>query len=198
MSRSSICAIVLAAGLSSRMVGTNKLLTNLRGEPLLAQTLGQVTNANFTDVIVVTGHRHAEIEKLAARFSVTLVHNPNYEEGLSTSIKAGIAALPMETAAVAIILGDMPYVTTQTYNKLIASTRDHDDIIVPTYKNRQGNPLIWGREYFAYLAALTGDKGARQLLEEFSEHIRAVALSDPGVHIDFDTPESFFEQNGGN
>lgn len=184
-----VTALVLAAGLSSRM-GANKLLADYHGAPLIAATLAQVGAAQVDDVIVVLGRDADAISRLLPP-GVRGVFNPDFAQGLSTSIRAGIAAAG-NSDAVLICLGDMPRVQASTINRMIAAFNptEHRSIIAPTYQGQFGNPVLWGREHFPRLMALKGDKGARALIGDLKSEAVEIAVDDPGVLMDADTPEA--------
>lgn len=186
-----VAAIVLAAGKSSRM-GANKLLAEIGGTPLVARTVSAVKASPVDTVIVVTGRDAEEVAHAVEPLGVRTVHNAQYTEGLATSLKAGLAALPPETDAAVICLGDMPRVSPASIAKLIAAFNpaEHRSICVPVMKGERGNPVLWGAQHFAALQALSGDKGARVLFDELSEHLVEVAVDDQGVLFDVDTPEA--------
>lgn len=185
-----VTAIVLAAGKSSRM-GTNKLLADVNGEPMIRRTVAAVGQA-VDHTIVVTGRDKEEIERALEGVSVSFVHNSDFAEGLSTSLKRGIEVAPTETDAAIIALGDMPLVTPDTVRRLIAAYNpaEHRSICVPVYKGERGNPVLWGRQNFEALAGLEGDKGARVLFRTHSDEIVEVEMLDESVLMDADTPEA--------
>jgi molybdenum cofactor cytidylyltransferase len=185
-----VAAVVLAAGQSSRM-GSNKLLADVGGQPMIRRTVAAMRQA--ADVtIVVTGRDQGLIEAALDGLSVTFVHNRDFAAGLSTSLRAGIAALTPDTDAAVIALGDMPLVTPDAVRKLIAaySPAEHRSICVPVFKGERGNPVLWGRQHFEALASLTGDRGARVLFDPLSDEIVDVAMADDAVLRDADTPEA--------
>ena len=128
-------AIVLAAGLSRRMGGPNKLLQPYRGQPLLAHALESAAKAGLASRVVVTGRDPAEIEALAALYGFRCVHNARFSEGLGASIAAGASAADASLAGVFIALGDMPEVLADDY-RLLASRFAHGAIAAPVYKAR--------------------------------------------------------------
>ncbi len=188
----SIAAIVLAAGQSTRMAPHHKLLvTDKAGKPLIARTVDNVLSSGARPVIVVTGHREAEIREALGRRPVTIVTARDHAAGLSASLRAGLAAVPETAAAVLVCLGDMPLVTGRMLDRLI-ETHDADEgrlIVAPTGDGAFGNPVLWDRRYFPDLTALTGDRGARSLLERHADTVATVELGDPALR-DFDTVES--------
>ena len=187
----SVAAIVLAAGQSTRMAPHHKLLvTDRAGKPIIARTVDNVLASGARPVIVVTGHREAEIRAALGRRPVTIVTATDHAAGLSASLRAGLAALP-EVAATLVCLGDMPLVTGRMIDRLI-ETYDADEgrlIVAPTAAGALGNPVLWDRRYFPELAALEGDRGARALLDGNPDAITTVELGEAALR-DFDTPES--------
>lgn len=185
-----VAAVVLAAGQSSRM-GANKLLADINGQPMIRRTVAAMRQA--ADVtVVVTGRDAAEITGALDGLPVTLVHNAQFAQGLSTSLRAGIEALPPDTDVAVIALGDMPLVGPEVVRRLIAaySPTEHRSVCVPVFRGERGNPVLWGRQHFEALKAMTGDKGARVLFEPLADEIVEVAMPDEAVLLDADTPEA--------
>ena len=149
--RARIAAVVLAAGQSTRM-GANKLLAELGGKPLLAQTVAQIKSAGVDEIVVVTGHQRAEIESTLARAGVKLVNNPAFADGMASSIKAGIRAVQNFDAAF-ICLGDMPLIRADDLKRMMAAfdVEEGRTLIAPTQGRKLGNPVLWGQEHFASL-----------------------------------------------
>jgi molybdenum cofactor cytidylyltransferase len=120
------------------------------------------------------------------------VHNPGYEKGLSTSLRCGIAALPADADAALVCLGDMPKIAAGLLDRLMQAFNPLEGraICVPTWRGKRGNPVLWGRQFFPEMAALTGDVGAKHLMAEHPELVVEVAAEDDGVLADVDTPET--------
>ncbi len=188
-----IAAVVLAAGKSSRMAPHNKLLLPDRGgKPMIARVVDNVLSSPARPVIVVTGHMRAEIEAALIGKPVRFVHAEGFAEGLSASLRAGLAAVPDEAAGALICLGDMPLVTGRMLERLI-DTYDSDEgrlIVVPGFKGKLGNPMLWDRRFFPEMRAASGDAGARFLLSRHAEDVAEVAIDSDAVLRDFDTVAS--------
>jgi molybdenum cofactor cytidylyltransferase len=192
-----ITAIVLAAGRSSRM-GSNKLLADFRGEPLIRSVVRNLKASSIDKVIVVTGHEAGKIAGVLGGEDVEFILNRKYESGLSSSLHVGVAAAG-DADAVLICLGDMPLVKPQTIDRLIAAFNptEHRTIIAPMHKGQFGNPVLWGREHFPRLLVLEGDRGARSLIAELKSEAVEIAVDDPGILADADTPEALAEMRRG-
>ena len=186
-----IAAIVLAAGKSSRM-GSNKLLAELNGKPLLRHSVEALKASSVDDIIVVTGNEPERVQAALEPLDVTLVHNANYAEGLSTSLKRGLAAAPAEADAALVCLGDMPLVDARTIDRLVAAfnVAEHRTICVPTFEGKRGNPVLWGRQHFIALEEIKGDQGGRLLLDALSDEVVEVDVKTQGVLVDVDTPQA--------
>ena len=187
-----IAAVVLAAGRSTRMGGPNKLLAEIARRPLVRIVAEEALASRADPVIVVAGHQRAEVEKALAGLRVRIVHNPDFAEGLGTSLRAGIAAVPANSDAAIVCLGDMPRVDAALMNRLIAAF-DPDRgalVVVPTFEGKRGNPVLWSRRFFPDLMAIEGDVGARHLIGRYSEAVAEVPVEGKAALIDVDTPEA--------
>jgi molybdenum cofactor cytidylyltransferase len=125
------------------------------------------------------------------------VHNPNYAQGLSTSLKAGIAAAPPSVAGVLVLLGDMPLIAPGHLDQLIAAFRDRAEfVIVPAHAGKRGNPVLWPRAFFAAMLGLEGDAGAKRLLATNADCVREVDLGTDAIFLDVDTAEALAQVRG--
>jgi len=185
-------ALVLAAGRSSRMGGPNKLLAEIGGRPLLRIVVEAALASRARPVIVVTGHQRERVEAALAGLPIDFVHNPNFADGLGSSLRAGIAALPAQADAVIVCLGDMPQVEGAMIDRLVGAL-DPDKgalIAVPTIEGQRGNPVVWSRRFFPDLMTVEGDIGARHLIGRYSEAVVEVPLTGTAALTDIDTPEA--------
>lgn len=186
-----IGAIVLAAGESKRMPGANKLLCPVAGEPMVTRVVDAVLRAAVSDVVVVTGHEASALRAVLDGRSVSFAHNPDYREGMSSSLRAGITALQGRVDAALVCLGDMPWVGPETIRALVGAFDPNDPrICVPIHNRKRGNPVLWPARFFEAMAQVTGDRGARRLLDEFAEEVFHVPVSDESVNLDIDTPDA--------
>jgi molybdenum cofactor cytidylyltransferase len=187
-----VAALVLAAGRSSRMGGPNKLLANIGGRPLVRIVVESALASRARPVIVVTGHERERVEAALAGLPIDFVDNANFADGLGSSLRAGIAALPAQADAVIVCLGDMPQVGGAMIDRLVGAL-DPDKgalIAVPTIEGQRGNPVVWSRRFFPDLMAVEGDIGARHLIGRYSEAVVEVPLTGTAALTDIDTPEA--------
>jgi molybdenum cofactor cytidylyltransferase len=188
-----IAGIVLAAGRSRRMAPHNKLLvTDRTGKTMIARVVDNVLSSKARPILVVTGHQAEQIEHVLGGRPVRYVHAPDYAQGLSASLKAGIAAMPEDCAAALVCLGDMPLVTGRMIDRLLESYDPEEGrlIVLPTFRGKQGNPMIWDKRFFPEILAISGDSGARFLTGKYMESVAEVEMADDAVLRDFDTTES--------
>jgi molybdenum cofactor cytidylyltransferase len=188
-----IAAVVLAAGRSTRMGAVNKLIAEIGGKPLVRIAAEHALASRASPVIVVTGHERERVEAALNGLPVRVVHNPDYAEGLGTSLKAGIAAVPESADGAIICLGDMPQVNAALIDKLITALNPERGalVVVPSIAGRRGNPVVWSRRFFNDLMAISGDIGARHLIGSYAEAVVEVPVEGDAALIDVDTPESF-------
>jgi len=194
-----VAAIVLAAGRSTRMGGPNKLLAELGGVPLVRIVVERLRASKASRVIVVTGHQADKVETALAGLDVSFVHNPAFAEGIASSVKAGIGAIPDDADGAAVCLGDMPLIDAELIDKLIDAF-DPDRgalIVVPVADGRRGNPVLWSRRFFSELMTLDGDIGARHLIAKHSEAVAEVPVDGHAAFLDIDTPQALEDARRG-
>jgi molybdenum cofactor cytidylyltransferase len=187
-----IAAVVLAAGRSSRMGGPNKLLEEIGGRALVRIAVDEALASTARPVIVVTGHQRERLEAVLSGLPVRFVHNPDYAQGLGTSLKAGIAAVPADADGAIVCLGDMPQVDAKLIDRLIAAFDPEKGalVVVPTIDGKRGNPVVWSRRFFPDLMTVEGDIGARHLIGRYGEVVVEVPAAGKGAFTDVDTPEA--------
>ena len=184
-----IASIVLAAGRSSRMGLRNKLLESIGGEPMVRRVTTGAIAGGGQPVVVVTGHEAAEVGAALHGLGVTVILNLEYADGLSTSLRAGLSALPADIDGALILLGDMPEVEASILLALMAAFTGESAICVPVLYGRQGNPVLWGRRYFREMMELTGDVGAKPLMSRHEAQIIEVEVATDSIFHDVDAPE---------
>jgi molybdenum cofactor cytidylyltransferase len=187
-----IAAIVLAAGRSTRMGGPNKLLADVGGRPLVRIAVEEALASRAQPVVVVTGHQREQVEAALKGLPVILTHNPDFAQGLSTSLKAGLAALPAGADGAIVCLGDMPQVDAGLIDRLVAAFEPEKGalVVVPTIAGKRGNPVVWSRRFFADLSRLDGDVGARHLIGTYPEAVVEVPVTGRAAFVDVDTPDA--------
>jgi len=182
-----ISAIILAAGESKRM-GKLKQLIPFGRSTILEQTIDNYLNSEVNEVIIVLGHRAEEAKGIIAARPVKLAINPNYQQGMSTSIIVGLNMVDSRARAVMIALGDQPFIDSQAINRLIEEFCNHDKgIAIPTYQGRRGHPVLFAMKYKEKLLELKGDIGGRQIISDHPDDVLEVAVNCEGIYIDIDT-----------
>lgn len=183
-----IAAIVLAAGRSTRMGADNKLLADVGGRPMLRWATEAVLASRAGPLIVVIGHEAAGISAALAGLDASIALNADFALGLSTSLKAGIAAVPAGCDGALVLLGDMPRIEAAHLDRLIAAFAP-GAIVVPVHQGRQGNPVLWPRGRFPELMGLEGDAGAKRVIAAHRDAVREVEMGTTAILADVDTPE---------
>ena len=186
-----IAALVLAAGRSTRM-GSHKLLEVLGDRPLIRHCVDAALASSARPVLVVTGYNEGAIRVILSSSDASFVSNPDFAEGLSSSLKAGVRALPSSIDAAIILLGDMPLVTHDLINQMIEffNASPHALALVPTYQGQWGNPVLLSRKLFPEIEKLSGDVGARKLLQSHHRDVIEMPVTSDDVLLDLDTPEA--------
>ncbi len=188
-----VAALILAAGRSRRMAPLNKLLvSDNKGIAMVARVVDQALASQARPVIVVTGHERDRVEEVLAGRPVIFAHAQDYAQGLSASLKAGLAALPPGIDGVMICLGDMPLVSAAMMDRLLGAFDPEEGraIVQPTFRGKQGNPMLWSQEFVPAMMGVTGDVGARHLAALHADRMVEVEMPDDGVLRDFDTTEA--------
>ena len=187
-----IGAVLLAAGRSTRMGGVNKLLSEIDGVPMVARVAQRLLASKARPIIVVLGNQADEIDVALGKLPVERVRNPDFADGLSTSLRRGIVALPPDLDGALICLGDMPLISGRHIDRVIAAFNPIEGrtIIVPTRRGKRGNPVLWSKRFFPEMAGLAGDVGAKHLIGEHAELVAEVEMDDDAVLVDIDTPDA--------
>ena len=190
-----IAALVLAAGESRRMGDANKLTIPVDGTPMVARVVDSLQQSHAQRVIVVTGHEPERIKEALSGRDVEFVHNPDYAEGIGSSVRVGVAALGDDVDGALVALADMPWVSTEVINRLIdAFTSDSEpSIFIPRFGGQRGNPVLWGAQHFPELVALAGDVGGKALFQRHASAICYVDVESASVNLDVDTPDALQE-----
>ena len=183
-------AVIQAAGKGSRFHSSQyKLLTPVNGVPMILRTLAPVLHAGFDETVVVIGAHADEMRAALVNYPVRIIENNEWEKGQSTSLAAGVRAVRDSSDRACLLLGDQPFLKTETLRALLSASDEHpEEIIVPFYQGKRGNPIIVPSSRYAQLLELTkGDMGGKQLL--ISAGYRELSVEDPGILRDIDTIE---------
>ena len=186
-----ISAILLAAGQSKRMRGENKLIKEINGIPLIKLSIINILESCINELIIITGHENQILEETINKNNkIKIFFNHHYKTGMASSIKKGIENLSKETKAFFICLGDMPMIKKETYNELINYV-DKKEIIIPTYKNQQGNPVLFSIKMKDKIMNIQGDVGAKEILKKDNNKVLNLPINDLGIIKNYNTPKCF-------
>ncbi|GGX57235.1 hypothetical protein GCM10007392_25960 [Saccharospirillum salsuginis] len=190
--------IVLAAGLSTRLPGEPKLLKPWRGRPLMAHSLDTVLGVSPAQIITVVNETTASMCDTLDGTSVERVPIDDPSQGMGASLAAGIRALRSDIDAVFIALADMPCISADTYARLSRTFNPGAGITIvrPRFNGQWGHPVLFGRIHFGELSKLSGDTGARSILDKHTARMVVQDVDDPGSLIDFDCEADFQNQPG--
>jgi molybdenum cofactor cytidylyltransferase len=186
-----ICAVVLAAGCSSRM-GSQKLLLPFGSKTVIAHIVDQILAASIDRVYVVVGHRKKQIESELSGRPVLIVNNPDYESGMLSSVRCGLRAVDKKCQAILVALGDQPSVTTALVDQMVQSfATTEKQILVPLYQGRRGHPILFSMIFRDEILADYDEVGLRGLLQAHSDDIFEMNVSSPAVLSDMDFPADY-------
>ncbi|MCK9414209.1 MAG: NTP transferase domain-containing protein [Prolixibacteraceae bacterium] len=190
-SKKQVTAIVLAAGKSTRM-GQQKLLMPFEGKSMIATVAGKIAGTGSSRTIVVTGSDRNKIEKELEAFPVLFVDNERYEEGMLTSVQAGVAAAGTETDGYLILLGDQPMVSKAVINRLIiVFQKGGKGLLIPVFKGKRGHPVLIGSKYTDEIKTLNPEIGLRELFLNHPDDILEIEVESEDVLKDIDTPDDY-------
>ena len=184
-------AVIVAAGTSARL-GQPKQLLTVGGQPLIVRAVEAALHVGASPVVVVLGAYEERIRRVLAGLPIAIVSNPQWADGMGSSISAGVAHVVAQTTqpdAMLISVCDQPHFQADTIKALHTAFLSHDSIVAARYAGRVGVPVLFGRDYFEVLATLHGDKGARQILDENAAHV--VSMELPELSTDLDTWEDY-------
>jgi len=186
-----ISAIILAAGLSSRM-GSPKQLLTLGNKTLIRVVTENVLATAVDEVLVVTGHLEKEVSAAVSDLPVKIVYNPRYEQGQGTSLALGVQSIDERASAFLVLMSDQPLITTSLINMMIKEFKKSSCLALrPTYRGLPGHPVVFSASMRVELNDLKGDEGARQILKKLGDMVHYLPLQDEAVVFDIDTPEDF-------
>ena len=189
-----VSAVVLAAGLSSRMGGPHKLLLDVAGEPMLRRVVRSVLAIDPAEVVVVTGFNAEAVVAALDGLPVRFVHNADFAEGQPGSVAAGVRALTEFCHAVMIVLGDQPLLTPAALGRLVEAYRTAPDgrtILVPTSGGARGNPVLFAASHIPEIQAGKMKLGCRRLIETYPDQVALIEMADDAFTQDCDTPADY-------
>ena len=181
-----LAAVVLSAGKSERMGGRPKALLQLKGKTFLEHVLESIARSGIPQAVVVVGHHRSEIEE--AFPSLPLVFNPNYEQGMSTSVQAGIRALPPGVESAGVFLVDQPRIEPETILSVTSQLRP-GHIVLPVHEGRRGHPVFFSADLFSEILELKPDQGLNVVVRRDPQRIIEVPVKNLGILQDIDTPD---------
>ena len=191
-----ISALILAAGESRRMGKQNKLLLPIGGEALLVKLVASVCASDVGQVLVVIGHEAEKIRRELNEFPLNFVYNPNFSEGMTTSIKYGVKVASHECDGLLICLGDMPFINTSEINKLIHAyaknrIKGQNLIVVPVFKRQHGNPVLFSIEFRNDILEHKKESGCKEVIMKNSDSVMEIEMDDEKMLLDVDTMEDY-------
>jgi len=196
-----ISSILLAAGQSLRMKGENKLTKEINGVPLIKYAVKNILGSSVDELIIVIGHEKEIILKIIEdNRKIKFIYNNDFASGVASSIKIGLKNISKKSEAFFICLGDMPNVNQNIYNKLIKSKNSYNkkfnnkykkEIIIPTFENQYGNPVLFSKFMKEKIMKINGDNGAKEIIQLNQDKILNIPFNQDGILLDFDTEDNF-------
>ncbi|HCI15974.1 MAG: nucleotidyltransferase family protein [Candidatus Marinimicrobia bacterium] len=192
MMKKNIAGIVLAAGGSTRMGQKNKLILHVNGMSIISSTVGAAVESSLDPVRVVLGNDSNTVKRELINYPVSFIHNNNWMEGMATSIVSGMENL--DSDGIMFILGDMPFISSKIINQLVQQF-DSNKIIVPFNNGKRGNPVIFPSHLFSELKKISGDRGAKPLIQKYNEDVKEVPIQSKAIFQDIDDREELMNVN---
>ena len=191
-----ISAVILAAGESRRMGKQNKLLLPVGGEALLVKLVKSVCASDVGQVLVVIGHEAEKIRRKLKELPLSFVYNPNFSEGMTTSIKSGVKEVSQDCDGLLICLADMPLINTSDINQLIHAyvqnrIKEKRLIVVPVFQGQRGNPVLFSSEFRNDILDYKKESGCRGVIMNYPESVKEVKMDNDNMLLDVDTLEDY-------
>lgn len=173
-------------------MGRNKLVLPLDGKPVLQRVLDALKGSKVDETVVVLGGGAEEVRRMIDLRGAKVVVNRHYAEGMSTSIKAGLVSVSRSADAVIIVLGDQPLLSAALVDSLIHGfLAEGAPVVVPVHLRKRGNPVLFARSIFPEVMKISGDRGAKSVMEAHGDDVREVRAIGAGAAIDVDTPSDY-------
>jgi molybdenum cofactor cytidylyltransferase len=189
-----LSAIVLAAGMSTRM-GQNKLLLDFKDKPLIAHAVDTLLASEIDEVIVVLGHEADKVQEKLRGKQVRLIQNPDYREGLSTSVRAGVNAVSSQAAGIMVYLADQPLLEPADANRILRAFTHAKEvgksIVVPFFDGQRGNPVLLDSLYREAILGVVGDVGCKGVIRRYPDQVFVVEMENDHVVRDVDNMEEY-------
>ena len=187
-------AIVLAAGLSTRMGGVNKLLLPFKGKTVIVTVVEHLVNAGIEEIIVVTGNHAEQVKNLLKHLDVKVIYNEDFKKGMTSSIKKGV--LGVKGNSYMICLGDMPFITNEEYLQIrtfFEKQRHLNDacICIPTYKNKKGNPVVFSSFFKSEIFKHTNMEGCKGIIAGNQQNVYKLEMKAANILKDIDTADNY-------
>ena len=191
-----ISAVILAAGESRRMGKQNKLLLPVGGEALLVKLVKSVCASDVGQVLVVVGHEAGIIRRKLKELPLSFVYNPNFSEGMTTSIKFGVKEVSPDSDGFLICLADMPFINTSEISKLIHAyvqnrIKEKRLIVVPVFQGQRGNPVLFSSEFRNDILEYKKESGCRGVIMNYPESVKEIEMDNDNMLLDVDTLEDY-------
>tara|TARA_B100000029_G_scaffold515533_1_gene623104 strand:+ start:2295 stop:2864 length:570 start_codon:yes stop_codon:yes gene_type:complete len=188
-----ISAILLAAGESKRMNGENKLLKKIKNKALIKYSVENILESSIDELIIITGYQDKILKEIIGKDKkIKFVFNEKFKTGMASSIKIGLGSLSDNTKAFFISLGDMPLISKNTYDQLISNI-ERKEIIIPTFKKQQGNPVLFSVSMKDKIMNVKNDIGAKEILKMNKDKILNLEVNDQGILKDYNTTNNFID-----
>ena len=196
-----ISSILLAAGQSLRMKGENKLTKKIDEVPLIKYAIKNILGSSVDELIIVLGYEKEIIEKIIEdNKKIKIIYNKDFVSGIASSIKIGLENISKKSESFFISLGNMPDVNQNIYNKLIKSKNSYNkklsvehkkEIIIPTFENQYGNPILFSKFMKEKIMKINGDDDTKEVIQLNKDKILNVPLAQDGILLNFNTEDSF-------
>lgn len=186
-----ITGIIMASGFSKRM-GKDKLLLNINGETLLERVIKAVKGSNIDEIIMT--YRNHDVKTIGDKYNLNVIYNSNAEEGQSSSIKVGINAAKPYTDGYMFFVADQPFLTSDIINKIIdIFNRNNSMIVMPLYKDKKGNPVVFPSYLKEELLMLNGDVGGREVIMGNLDRVKYIKIDNFSAGQDIDTWDEYMK-----